>query len=52
MLFDVGIHLCLEAMGGLVYMCAYRFCEHRWHQAIVWCCLAPPMSVLTVQLVG
>lgn len=52
LLSDVGVHLGLEALGGLVYVCAYRFCEHFWHRAIVWCILAPPMSYATVQLVG
>lgn len=51
-LSDVGFHLILEGIGGLILVLAYRFCEHFWHRALIWCILAPPMSYATVQLVG
>lgn len=49
---DIFVHLCLEGIGGLILVLAYRFCDHFWHRALVWMILAPPMSFATVQLVG
>ena len=52
MWFDIGIHMLLEAIGGLVLLYAYKFCEHRLHQILVWFVLAFGFSYITVQIVG
>lgn len=52
MILDVGLHMLLEAIGGLILMYALGFCQHRRHQAVVWFGLALVFSFVTVQLIG
>lgn len=49
---DYVIHFLLEALGGGICVCAYRFCPHRVHRALVWFTLSALTTFITVQAVG
>lgn len=50
--WDYLIHFGLEALGSVIALYAYRFCNHTWHQLAIWFILSSLTTTLTVSLVG
>ncbi len=49
---DYGVHFGVDVAGTLATLYALRFCEHTWHQFLVWLALSILVTVTTVNLVG
>jgi hypothetical protein len=49
---DYVLHFGLDVCGTLATLYAQRFCQHRWHQFLVWFGLSVLVTVTTVNLVG
>ncbi len=49
---DYAVHFGVDVLGTLVTLYAQRFCQHQWHQFLVWFALSVLVTFSTVNLVG
>ena len=49
---DYAVHFGIDVLATLATLYAQRFCEHRWHQVLVWLALSLVVTFTTVNLVG
>lgn len=45
-------HFMIDAVGSVIGVYAYRWCNHFWHRAMVWFVLSAIWTVVTVQTIG
>lgn len=45
-------HFLIDVMATLATLYAQRFCQHRWHQVLVWLGLSLVVTFTTVNLIG
>ena len=51
-LTDYAVHFGVDVLASLATLYAQRFCQHRWHQVLVWLGLSLVVTAVTVNLVG
>ncbi|MGH3034382.1 MAG: hypothetical protein ACRDON_07460 [Gaiellaceae bacterium] len=49
---DYAVHFGIDVLASLATLYSQRFCQHRWHQILVWLGLSIVVTVTTVNLVG
>jgi hypothetical protein len=49
---DYAVHFGVDVAGSLAVLYAQRFCQHRWHQFLIWFSLSVLVTLTTVNLVG
>jgi RsiW-degrading membrane proteinase PrsW (M82 family) len=50
--FGYASHFLIDVMATAATLYAQRFCQHRWHQVLVWLGLSLVVTFTTVNLIG